>query len=57
MAEAAGASKGDAVLIIAGKPKVVMVSLGALWNAGPLIVNGFLDPRWVVEMEADAILP
>lgn len=22
-----------------------------------IVVNGFLDPRWVVEMEADAILP
>jgi len=22
-----------------------------------IVVNGFLDPRWLVEMEADAILP
>ena len=22
-----------------------------------IVVNGFLDPRWMVEMEADAILP
>jgi hypothetical protein len=22
-----------------------------------LVVTGFLDPRWVVEIEADALLP
>jgi enamine deaminase RidA (YjgF/YER057c/UK114 family) len=22
-----------------------------------VVVSGFLDPRWVVEMEADALLP
>src|SRR5690349_760640 len=32
MAEAAGAKKGDAVLIVSGKPKIVAASLGALRN-------------------------
>src|SRR5262249_37067261 len=32
MAEIAGAKKGDAVLIVSGKPKIVAASLGALRN-------------------------
>src|SRR6185503_12922875 len=32
MADVAGANKGDAVLIVSGKPKVVAASLGALRN-------------------------
>jgi aspartyl-tRNA synthetase len=53
MAEAAGASKGDAVLIIAGKPKVVMVSLGALRleiaRREKLIPSNVYKPLWVTE--------
>ena len=32
IADVAGAKKGDAVLIVSGKPKVVAASLGALRN-------------------------
>lgn len=31
--------------------------LGAYGQAKRVVVTGFVDPRWVVEMEADAILP
>ncbi len=53
VAEIAGASKGDAVLVIAGKPKIVAASLGALrlevarreW----LIPKNTFAPLWVTE--------
>jgi len=49
----AGASKGDAVLIISGKPKVVAASLGALRNEvakrEKLIPEGKYEPLWVTE--------
>jgi len=53
MAEAAGAVKGDAVLIVAGKPSVVAASLGALRNEiarrEKLIPEGVYAPLWVTE--------
>jgi aspartyl-tRNA synthetase len=53
MAEAAGAAKGDAVLIVAGKPHVVAASLGALRNEvarrEKLIPEGGYAPLWVTE--------
>jgi aspartyl-tRNA synthetase len=53
MAEAAGAAKGDAVLIVAGKPDVVAASLGALRNEvarrEKLIPEGVYAPLWVTE--------
>jgi aspartyl-tRNA synthetase len=53
MAEAAGAAKGDAVLIVAGKPSVVAASLGALRNEvarrEKLIPEGVYAPLWVTE--------
>jgi aspartyl-tRNA synthetase len=53
LAEAAGASKGDAVLIIAGKPKVVAASLGALRveiaRGDKLIPQDVYTPLWVTE--------
>jgi aspartyl-tRNA synthetase len=53
MAELAGATKGDAVLIVAGKPSVVAASLGALRNEiarrEKLIPEGVFAPLWVTE--------
>jgi aspartyl-tRNA synthetase len=53
MAEAAGAAKGDAVLIVAGKPDVVAASLGALRNEvarrEKLIPEKGFAPLWVTE--------
>lgn len=53
MAEAAGAVKGDAVLIVAGKRDVVTASLGALRNEvarrEKLIPEGVYAPLWVTE--------
>jgi aspartyl-tRNA synthetase len=53
MAEAAGTAKGDAVLIVAGKPSVVAASLGALRNEvarrEELIREGVYAPLWVTE--------
>lgn len=53
IAEVAGASKGDAVLIVSGKPKVVAASLGALRNEvarrEKLIPEGIYEPLWVTE--------
>jgi aspartyl-tRNA synthetase len=49
----AGAQKGDAVLIVAGKPDVVAASLGALRNEiakrENLIPGGVYAPLWVTE--------
>src|SRR6266404_3579322 len=53
LAELAGATKGDAVLIVAGKPSVVAASLGALRNEvarrEKLIPEGVFAPLWVTE--------
>jgi aspartyl-tRNA synthetase len=53
MAQTAGASKGEAVLIVAGKAKVVAQSLGALRNEiarrEKLIVEKAYRPLWVTE--------
>ena len=53
MAELAGAEKGDAVLIVAGKPDVVAASLGALRNEvakrEKLIPEKVFAPLWVTE--------
>ncbi len=53
MAQTAGAEKGDAVLIVAGKPKTVTASLGALRNevARQLkrIPGSVFAPLWVTE--------
>jgi aspartyl-tRNA synthetase len=53
IAEVAGANKGDAVLIVSGKPKVVAASLGALRNElakrEKLIPEGVYAPLWVTE--------
>ena len=53
IAEAAGAAKGDAVLIVAGKRDVVTASLGALRNEvarrEKLIPEGVYAPLWVTE--------
>jgi aspartyl-tRNA synthetase len=53
LAGAAGAQKGDAVLIVAGKPGVVTASLGALRNEvarrEKLIPEGVFAPLWVTE--------
>ncbi|MDX6576601.1 MAG: aspartyl-tRNA synthetase [Blastocatellia bacterium] len=53
LAELAGATKGDAVLIVAGKPSVVAASLGALRNEvarrEKLIPEGVYAPLWVTE--------
>jgi len=53
MAESAGAVKGDAVLIVAGKPDVVAASLGALRNEmakrEQLIPEKVFAPLWVTE--------
>jgi aspartyl-tRNA synthetase len=51
--ELCGASKGDAVLIVSGKAKVVAASLGALRNEvakrEKLIPEGVYEPLWVTE--------
>jgi len=53
MAEIAGANKGDAVLIVSGKPKVVAASLGALRNEiakrENLIPANVYAPLWVTD--------
>jgi len=53
VAAAAGAEKGDIVLIVAGKPKVVTASLGALRNEiarrEKLIPENVYAPLWVTE--------
>ena len=53
IAEVAGAQKGDAVLIVSGKPKVVAASLGALRNEiakrENLIPPNVYAPLWVTD--------
>ncbi|HEX5834635.1 MAG TPA: aspartate--tRNA ligase [Pyrinomonadaceae bacterium] len=53
LANAAGANKGDLVLIVAGKPKVVAASLGALRNEvakrEKLIPANVYAPLWVTD--------
>ena len=53
IADVAGANKGDAVLIVSGKPKVVAASLGALRNEiakrENLIPANVYAPLWVTE--------
>src|SRR5690349_13112168 len=53
IAEVAGAKKGDAVLIVSGKPKVVAASLGALRNEVAkrenLIPANVYSPLWVTD--------
>jgi aspartyl-tRNA synthetase len=53
LANAAGAQKGDAVLIVSGKPKVVTASLGALRNEVAkrerLIPMEVYAPLWVTD--------
>jgi aspartyl-tRNA synthetase len=53
LAGAAGAQKGDAVLIVAGKPDVVAASLGALRNEiarqENLVPESVFMPLWVTE--------
>lgn len=53
LAGVVGAQKGDAVLIVAGKPDVVAASLGALRNEvarrEKLIPEGVFAPLWVTE--------
>jgi aspartyl-tRNA synthetase len=53
LAGLAGAQKGDAVLIVAGKPDVVAASLGALRNEvakrEKLIPENLFTPLWVVD--------
>jgi aspartyl-tRNA synthetase len=53
VAQAAGANKGDAVLVVAGRPKVVAASLGALRNEvarrEKLIPENVYAPLWVTE--------
>ena len=53
LASAAGADKGDAVLIVSGKPKVVTASLGALRNEVAkrenLIPADVYAPLWVTD--------
>ncbi len=53
LAERAGATKGDAVLIVAGKAKTVIASLGALRNEiakrEKLIPENVFAPLWVTE--------
>ena len=53
IAEVAGAKKGDAVLIVAGKPKTVAASLGALRNEVAkrenLIPANVYAPLWVTD--------
>ncbi len=53
IAEVAGAEKGEAVLIVSGKPKVVAASLGALRNEVArrenLIPTNVYAPLWVTD--------
>jgi aspartyl-tRNA synthetase len=53
IADAAGARKGDAVVMVSGKPKVVAASLGALRNEvarrEKLIPQNVYAPLWVTE--------
>ena len=53
MAELAGAVKGDAVLVVAGKPKIVAASLGALRNEvarrRKMIAENVYAPLWVTD--------
>jgi aspartyl-tRNA synthetase len=53
IADVAGAKKGDAVLIVSGKPKVVAASLGALRNEVAkrenLIPSDVYAPLWVTD--------
>jgi aspartyl-tRNA synthetase len=53
MADLAGAKKGDAVLIVSGKPKIVAASLGALRNdvakRENLIPANVYAPLWVTD--------
>jgi aspartyl-tRNA synthetase len=53
IAEVGGANKGDAVLVVSGRPKVVAASLGALRNEmakrEKLIPGGAYAPLWVTE--------
>ena len=53
MADVAGAKKGDAVLIVSGKPKIVAASLGALRNEVArrenLIPANVYAPLWVTD--------
>ncbi len=53
MSETAGAKKGDAVLIVAGRPKVVAASLGALRTEiarrEKLVPENVYKPLWVTE--------
>ncbi len=53
IAGVAGAQKGDAVFIVAGKPDIVAASLGALRNdlarREKLIPEGVFAPLWVTE--------
>jgi aspartyl-tRNA synthetase len=53
MAEAVGALNGDAVLIVAGKPRTVAASLGALRNEvarrEKLVPQNVYTPLWVTE--------
>jgi len=53
IASGAGANKGDAVLIVSGKPKVVAASLGALRNEVAkrehLIPSNVYAPLWVTD--------
>ncbi|HEX6717134.1 MAG TPA: aspartate--tRNA ligase [Pyrinomonadaceae bacterium] len=53
IADVAGAKKGDAVLIVSGKPKVVAASLGALRNEvakrESLIPANVYAPLWVTD--------
>jgi len=53
IADLAGAKKGDAVLIVSGKPKVVAASLGALRNEVAkrenLIPGNIYAPLWVTD--------
>lgn len=53
LAGVAGAQKGDAVLIVAGKPDVVAASLGALRNEVTrrenMVPEGVYAPLWVTE--------
>jgi aspartyl-tRNA synthetase len=53
LAELAGAAKGDAVLIVAGKPDTVAAALGALRNEvarrNNLIPENVFAPLWVTE--------
>jgi aspartyl-tRNA synthetase len=53
VAQVAGAQKGDAILIVAGKPKTVAATLGALRNEvarrEKLIPDNLFAPLWVTD--------